>query len=138
MILLRSLRTGSMPALIVGVALALATTILLSSHPAAAAYVMNGDLLGQTCRDAAVRTTCNPPFKIEEVRAPNGTDALDVGPIFPAVTDVEGGTCRIHINARTNTEAALAPLMSAKYMVDNHDGLNAVPIDFVVFACRVQ
>jgi hypothetical protein len=122
----------------VAYAIALFLGAVCVATPASAAYVMNGDLLGQTCRDAAVRTTCDPPFKIEEVRGPNGTDALEIGPTFPAVTDVEGGTCRIRINARTNTEPALAPLMSAKFMVDNHDGLNAVPVDFVVFACRAQ
>ena len=138
MVLAQLLSTVRVRGLIGRTALALGTTTLLSSPPAWAAYVISGDLLGQTCRDAAVRSSCDPPFKIEEIRAPNGADALEVGPAFPTVTDVEGGTCRIRINARTNTDAALAPLMSAKYMVDNHEGLNAVPLDFVIFACRVQ
>jgi hypothetical protein len=108
----------------------------LAASPADAAYVVTGAVLGQVCTDAANKATCLAPFAIDEIIV--GDKPVDLTAV-PAVTEVEGANCRVRVGARASApDPEMQPLMTAKYMVDTHDKVDAVPVDYLVFACRPQ
>lgn len=108
----------------------------LAAGAAEAAYLVTGALLGQVCTDPANKATCQAPFAVDEIMV--GDKPLELTSV-PAVTEVDGANCRVRVGARANApHPEMQPLMTAKYMVDTHDKVDAVPVDYLVFACRQQ
>ncbi len=109
---------------------------LLAAGSSQAAYLVTGEVFGQVCVDAANKATCQPPVSISEIMVAG--QPLDLKAV-PAVTEVEGANCRLRVGPRaTAPDPEMQPLMTAKYMVDTHDKVEAVPVDVLVFACKQQ
>jgi hypothetical protein len=113
-----------------------ALVVLAGGRPALAAYAVTGDVLGQVCANANDKATCGAPFFIDEIMVDG--KQVDLTSV-PAVTDVDGANCRIRINSRGSAPVPeLQPLMTAKFMVDTHDKVDAVAVDYLVFRCQQQ
>lgn len=123
------LRAGAMASAVAGL-------LLLAPGSAQAAYLVTGEVFGQVCADVANKATCQPPVSINEIMV--GGQPLDLKAV-PVVTEVEGATCRVRVGPRaTAPDPEMQALMTAKFMVDTHDKVEAVPVDVLVFACKQQ
>lgn len=114
----------------------IAAAFVLAATPAQAAYLVVGEVFGQICTDAANKATCQPAVAIQEISV--GGRPLELTAV-PAVTEVEGATCRVRVGPRANApDPEMQALMTAKYMVDTHDKVEAVAVDVIFFACKQQ
>ena len=113
-----------------GLAAAVFVGLAFGASPAAAAFIVKGDVLGQVCNDDGCAA------KAIDVIKGGSSRALRVGGTFKDVTefDPEAGTCRVAVGAEAGLIAA-----STKFLKIQHDGAEVVlTLNFVTFNCIME